>query len=106
MRPPWLLLLAIWIFDKDGSNPFSSESKEEYADRMSRSSDPTSGGGFGTNEDGSDSSNFDASEDGATAGVLLETYKEWAQYPPYSRPMSILNHDLAFPFIVENSPAY
>lgn len=101
-----VLLLAMWVLDKDGPNPFSTETKEEYAERMSRSSDPTSGDGSGNGEDGSDGSNFDASEDGVSAGVLLETYKEWAQYPPYSRPMSILNHDLAFPFIVENSPSY
>jgi hypothetical protein len=100
------LLLAVWIFSPRGSG-FGSDSAQKRADQMSSTSDPTSGGGMGRDgfgdggEDG-----FDFNADGVTPNVLIETYKEWAQYPPYSRPMSILNHDLAFPFIIESSPAY
>jgi hypothetical protein len=100
------LLLSIWIFDKDGNGPFGRLSSDDYADKMSQSSDPTAGGTNGSGDGGDGGESGNGTDDGASPKILLETYKEWAQYPPFSRPMSILNHDLAFPFIVENSPAY
>jgi hypothetical protein len=98
-----LVIVIVYFVFKNGYDSETEQGKRSKQDIMSNSSDPTSGnysGGF----DGS--SGGDISEDGATPAILLEQYEEWAQYPPYSRPMSILNHDLAFPFIIENSPDY
>jgi len=98
-----LVIVIVYFVFKNGYDSETEQGKRSKQDIMSNSNDPTSGnysGGF----DGS--SGGDISEDGATPAILLEQYEEWAQYPPYSRPMSILNHDLAFPFIIENSPDY
>ncbi len=98
-----LVIVIVYFVFKNGYDSETEQGKRSKQDIMSNSNDPTSGnysGGY----DGSSSG--DISEDGATPAILLEQYEEWAQYPPYSRPMSILNHDLAFPFIIENSPDY
>ncbi|MCZ8157900.1 MAG: hypothetical protein O9264_17400 [Leptospira sp.] len=98
-----LVIVIVYFVFKNGYDSETEQGKRSKQDIMSNSNDPTSGnysGGY----DGS--SGGDISEDGATPAILLEQYEEWAQYPPYSRPMSILNHDLAFPFIIENSPDY
>lgn len=103
------IALAIWIFSpgSDSSGTSNRETEEEKAKRMSRTGDPTSGAPMDSRFD-EEGNPIDGSmiTDGASPNIVLKHYKEWAQYPPYSRPMSILNHDLAFPFIVESSPDY
>jgi hypothetical protein len=100
------ILLAVWIFSPGEGSRFGNETKEQRAERMSRTADPTSGEmDSGMNRDGGMGDDY-VTDDGVTPDQILETYQEWAQYPPYSRPMSVLNHDLAFPFIVESSPDY
>ncbi|WP_411821800.1 hypothetical protein [Leptospira sp. 'Mane'] len=99
-----LLIVAVLFFVlKEGSDSESEKRQKSKQDMMSGVNDPTSGdyaGGTG------DSGESGIPDDGASVQYVLEQYTEWAQYPPYSRPMSILNHDLAFPFIIENSPDY
>ncbi len=94
-----LVAIAAFLFwpGKDGSG--SKKGKD-----LSSKTDPTQGGGIsedGTSVDGS-SSGGDGK--GVTPEFLLEQFKEWAQYPPYSRPMSNLNADLVEPFFVQESP--
>jgi len=101
------LLLAFWIFSSgsEKSGFFSDSEEEKRAERMASTKDPTLEGMSSGFEEYGDLSGT-GMEDGVSPSLLLKLYKEWAQYPPYSRPMSILNHDLAFPFIVESSPDY
>ncbi|MCC5813392.1 MAG: hypothetical protein JJT78_01430 [Leptospira sp.] len=103
-----VLLLLVWIFaPSDEESRFANETKEERAARMASSGDPTDSSGMPSGfDDGGSPIGGDFTNDGASPNLLLDKYKEWAQYPPNSRPMSILNHDLAFPFIVESSPDY
>ncbi|XDD43500.1 hypothetical protein AB3N58_03885 [Leptospira sp. WS60.C2] len=98
-----VLVGLIFYFVNDGFGTDQEAKEKAKQERMARSSDPTqgneSGGDGGEGGDG-------IPDDGATPEYILEKYLEWAEYPPFSRPMSILNHDLAFPFIIETSPDY
>ncbi|BDA79762.1 hypothetical protein LPTSP3_g26920 [Leptospira kobayashii] len=99
-----LLIVAVLFFVLKESGDSESERRQKSRqDIMSGTSDPTSGDYAGRTGDSGDAG---IPDDGATVQHVLEQYVEWAQYPPFSRPMSILNHDLAFPFIIENSPDY
>ncbi|TGL54890.1 hypothetical protein EHQ58_18580 [Leptospira ognonensis] len=98
-----LVIVIVFFVFKNGQDADSETGQRSKQDMMSSSSDPSSSNYTGGSDGGSGG---EIPEDGATPAVLLEQYQEWAQYPPYSRPMSILNHDLAFPFIIENSPDY
>lgn len=93
----------IFYFVRSNSGEDADSRERSRQERMASGSDPTSGDDYsGSGKEGGG----DISEDGATPEYLLEKYMEWAEYPPFSRPMSILNHDLAFPFIIETSPDY
>ncbi|MCG6139584.1 hypothetical protein EHR01_18990 [Leptospira mtsangambouensis] len=94
-------LIFFLIKDNVGSDQDAREKARQ--ERMASNSDPTQGDdSSGSGSDGSGG----VPDDGATPEYILEKYLEWAEYPPFSRPMSILNHDLAFPFIIETSPDY
>ena len=97
-----LVIVVVFFVFRNGHDNDSETSQRSKQDMMSSSSDPSSSNYTG----GGDGGGGDIPDDGATPALLIEQYEEWAQYPPYSRPMSILNHDLAFPFIIENSPDY
>lgn len=93
----------IFFLFKDNAGSDQDAREKARQERMASSSDPTQGDdGSGTGSDGSSG----IPDDGATPEYILEKYLEWSEYPPFSRPMSILNHDLAFPFIIETSPDY
>lgn len=96
-----ILALFVYLVQDDGDADADIREKQRQ-DRLASSSDPTQGddGSFGGG------SGDGIPDDGATPAYLIEKYMEWAEYPPFSRPMSILNHDLAFPFLIENSPDY
>lgn len=77
------------FFGEDTNNPSKSS--------MSKTSDPTKPSGTRENTE-------DPTADGVTPSQLLEQYEEWAQYPPYSRPLSSANFDLINPFFIESPP--
>lgn len=83
----------------------SSDKSGSKKDMMSETSDPTKGDS--TLEDGtrvSGDGNSDGTDGGISPQFLLEQYREWAQYPPNSRPLSNYNYDLTQPFYVQESP--
>lgn len=97
-----LVIGLIFYFVRSGSGEDADAREKARQERMARGEDPTTGESFGGRGEGESG----VVDDGATPEYLLEKYLEWAEYPPFSRPMSILNHDLAFPFIIETSPDY
>ncbi|MDF3819354.1 hypothetical protein P3G55_05565 [Leptospira sp. 96542] len=100
-----VVIIGLVVFLLRDNFSGDSEAKErEKQERLAQTYDPTNpNDSYGQTGDGGDGQ---IPDDGATPEFILEKYLEWAEYPPYSRPMSILNHDLAFPFIIETSPDY
>lgn len=99
----FIVLVVFWQSSEDYSDS-QRDTREKRAERMAKTQDPTLI--EDTESMFSDEGSFaEGINDGVSPALLLKIYKEWAQYPPYSRPMSILNHDLAFPFVVEMPPA-
>ncbi|MDX1957557.1 MAG: hypothetical protein SFU98_03235 [Leptospiraceae bacterium] len=96
-----VLLIAVFYFlgPKSKSNVKSGKNADSG---MSKTTDPTDNTKSG--KDGTGVSGDTASEYGVTPEFLLEQYKEWAQYPPNSRPITNNNHDLVQPFFVMESP--
>lgn len=91
--------IAVMVFKGGGISKAPGKKK----DMMSQSSDPTQSGtdiNDGTRVSG-DGTNIGTVDGAITPEFLLEQYKEWAQYPPHSRPMSNLNYDLVFPYKIE-----
>ncbi|MCE9500056.1 MAG: hypothetical protein K8R21_06115 [Leptospira sp.] len=91
-----LIYFALSDFDGTGNGPKSKKNM------MSKTGDPTKPGSKtdGTGQ-GPGEGDF---ADGATPEFLLEQYKEWSKYPPYSRPLTSENYDLIHPFKVDSSP--
>jgi hypothetical protein len=81
-----------------------SENGASKVDKMSDTSDPTKGGELEDGTSVSEGGTGDPSKDGITPEFLLEQFKEWAQYPPNSRPLTNYNYDLIQPFFVQESP--
>ncbi len=105
----WIGLVAIVLvvglaFFQGTTKDEAKKAEEEKQKMLSSTQDPSRS--QNSNSTGGSSEEEGIPEDGVTPALVLENYKEWAQYPPYSRPMSLLNYDLAFPFLVENSPEY
>ncbi|MCB1141625.1 MAG: hypothetical protein KDK54_05265 [Leptospiraceae bacterium] len=99
-----LVVIAIFFLTKDKDK--SGGSKKDGM--MSSTKDPTksSDSDFrdGTRKSADGNEDGPITEDGVTPEYLLDEYLEWAQYPPYSRPLSNYNYDLTEPFFVQESP--
>ncbi|MBE7411082.1 MAG: hypothetical protein L6Q54_09410 [Leptospiraceae bacterium] len=97
------VLLLILIYFTFSDSDFTGSKVKSKKNMMSKTSDPTKKGTGSDNLGGTEYSEV-MEDDGATPEILLDHYKEWAKYPPNSRPLAIENYDLVYPFKVDNSP--
>jgi hypothetical protein len=92
--------VGVWILsseEEEGTGLFIPKVEDDAGSQMSSTTDPTL-------EEIPDMDNLNEPlpelGDGVTPKMILERYVEWAQYPPYSRPLSEGNYDLIHPFQV------
>ncbi|HMV77793.1 MAG TPA: hypothetical protein PK453_08285 [Leptospiraceae bacterium] len=93
-----ILIIAAGILLSNGGKSKGKSGKSGSSD-ISGTGDPTQNPGNSGNSGkiGADG----LPEDGVTPEFLLAQYKEWAQYPPNSRPITNDHRDIVFPFVIE-----